>query len=438
MKKTILVGLMAAMMLFAFTACEGGSAASGYVTKVEATTTKDYVEFGNQDVDPADFTFTGITTSGDTVSISSNQFTLSDKEPVKTGENTYTIYFNWGSTGVEAAASVNVYPVEDMEVAAGTAQVTYYTLTSGTYADPEAQKDSDFNSIKPEGLVLTLTYDTDKTMEYVVDKDTTGVSYAFGKVADNVFTAETNATTVPATAGAYAIQVTVGEFKDTYDVTVETNRVKSTAIQIADNYDLYADGSKAVTLNADKVFVTKTMSNGQVLKAGDTDVKWATTRAGVDEATAQSSVAKLSFSKEPSTFEVFAKFVGGPCETTYTRSVMREVFTSEAVEISDYVVSAYGATLNLLADPDEPYDDSDNKITANDFSGITVTAKYNNGDTDDVEFGEPLADNLRYNIEPVSLSGDEIEGDSVTMTVRIYNGTTLADEVEVIATLVEA
>ena len=38
MAKKVFIGVLAALMLFAFVACDGGTAASGTITMVEATT----------------------------------------------------------------------------------------------------------------------------------------------------------------------------------------------------------------------------------------------------------------------------------------------------------------------------------------------------------------------------------------------------------------
>ena len=438
--KKVFIGVLAALMLFAFTACDNGSTTYGVITKIEASTSAEYVSYPGMKIDPADFTFTGYTSTGDAVTIPSDQFEVSAKDSgALVGEDTYAVAFDWGSTGMKATGSVKIYAIEKMEVAAGTAQVKYYTFTPSTngYAD-STQKDADFTAIKPEGVVITFTYDTDKTVAVTVNSDNAKYyEFAFGKVSNGTFNADgTDGSTVPTTAGAYAIQVSLGEFDDTYDVTVETNRVKATSIAVADNYALYATGTAAVTLDAAKVYVTTEMSNGQLLKAASADVKWATTADGVDAASATSVVSSLAFSKEPSTFEVFAKFVGGPCETGYTRSVMSKQFTSNAVEITGYEVSGYNATLKLPEDPEKPYNDTDNKVKSEDVNGIEVVAKYNNNTKATAQFGEPAVDTIHYNIATPSVAG-KVEKDSIVITVNIYNGTQLVQQTPVTVTLVK-
>ena len=60
MAKKVFIGVLAALMLFAFVACDGGTAASGTITMVEATTSKEYVA-GFETPVASDFTFTGYT-----------------------------------------------------------------------------------------------------------------------------------------------------------------------------------------------------------------------------------------------------------------------------------------------------------------------------------------------------------------------------------------
>ena len=436
--KKVFIGVLAALMLFAFTACDNGSTTYGVITKITATTSTEYVIFPGTEIDSTDFTFTGYTSTGDPVSLPADQFTL---DAVKPGaeENTYVVSFDWGSTGMTATGSVKAYDVEKMEVSAGSAQVKYYTLAKSTngYAD-STQEDADFTGVKPEGLVLTLTYDTDKTTTVTVDKKiAAALSFEFGEINATTGAFENGTTTVPSIPGAYVIQVSVPKttHSDTYDVTVEQNRVKSTKIAVAENYEIYTNGTTAPKLSADKVYVVKEMSNGQLLKADTSDVKWALRAEDVDTSLI-TTVATLTLSKEPSTFTVFAKFVGGPCETTYSRSVMQQSFTSNAIEVTGYDVVGYSAELVLPATEEDMYGEK-NPLDTKDFSGINVTAKYNDNSTKNVEFKTAVADQLSYSITLPSLEGKSVK-DSVVITVNIYNGLNPVLQVPVTATLVSA
>ena len=450
MKKSILIGVLAALMLFAFTACDSGASNIGYVTKVEATTTKEYVDFGTVVYDPADFTFTGITTTGEKVNLTSNQFTYAEGSTIDGDEeNTKVVTFNWGSTKVQAKAEVTVYPVEKIEVAAGTAPVLYYTVTSGTYydADPEdPQADTDYNAIDPVGLVLTLTYDTDKTMEVVVDKDTTGLTYQFGKIEAGEFKAESNATTVPATAGEYAIQVAYDSLKDTYDVTVEDNRVASTALVVDEDYVLYTNGTDIIVdgkatsadkLDGTKVFVTKAMTNGQVLKAADAEVAWGTVQATVSEAASGAAVDIVVDVNKGTTTTIYAKYVGKNVTTDYKRDVYEAKFTPITEAITGATIVADDVELVLgTYSSEKPV--VCGQSTGNNFQGVTVTPVANSGSTQSAAAfnNETVADTVTWNIGTPSIPEGKVAGDSIALTVTVYNGTTKIAEQTVIADLV--
>ena len=216
-----------------------------------------------------------------------------------------------------------MYVPESVEIAAGTAKATYYTYTTGDFADePKNQAADDFKAIDLDGLVITVAYDDEsKTKEITVDENTKLVlAGQFGTVADDKWTVSGDGS-LPATAGAYAIQVSLDVDGDgdqpavaigNYAVTVLPNRVESTALYVADDYTLYTDGKTTISLNADKIYVTKTMSNGQVLKAAANEVAWSETRASLESTmtnNAMTSAITVDVNVGATT-NVFAKYVG--------------------------------------------------------------------------------------------------------------------------------
>ena len=439
MKKTILVGLMAAMMLFAFTACEGGSASTGFVTMVEASTSVEYV-YGVDTPSASDFTFTGYTTTGSAVTIPSNQFTVADSEFDADAEE-YNVTFNWASTEMTATGTAVAYMPEDAEVAAGTAQVQYYTVAEGTNA---IENDTtDYAAVNANGATVTVTYDGTKTKTVTISDSTKiagkALNFKFGTVdAAGDFTVAGDGK-VPANAGAYAIGIFVGDEADqpigTYDVVVNANRVKSTSLFVDPEYNLYTDGVKSITLDSSKIYVTKTMSNGQVLKAGANEVAWNEVRAALDDTmTSNSLTTAITIDvNKGATTNVFAKFVGGNVETAYTRNIMETSFTPISEEVTGVEISAYDVTLKFKAYSDEA------PVVENDITGIDVSTKYNNPakEDGDVGFASTQTANSGYtwNIGIPSI-GTKVKGDSITVTVTVYNGTTVVDSKNVTAELV--
>ena len=462
MAKKVFIGVLAALMLFAFVACDGGTAASGTITMVEATTSKVYVAELDE-VKAEDFTFTGYTITGEPVNIPANQFKATAGTPV---DNEAEVTFVWGSTNIPVKpATVTVYSVDKWEVAAGEAKPQYFTVTSGTYVNPESstdndpatQKDADFNGISLEGVVLTAYYnDETETREVVVDKDlikNLTLTAQFGKGNGNDFEAETSPTTVPATAGAYTIQVLKdGVALGTYPVAVDVNRVVDAEIVAIDDFALYTDGEKVYDENGSeitnlsaKIFVAKTMNNGQVLKAADGEVAWAENAgflSSVNTATANVSttyaLSKIALKASGST-NVFAKYVGKDAAQEYVRGIMSDAYTpadEEAVaeiNIADYVVSvvlpseSYSATNPI----------TEAAITANIKNSISI--KYTSGRTEasGVTWSTtPVQSTYTYYVDNPTTTG-KVAGDYIDLTFHVVgpDGTSLATKT-VTATLV--
>ena len=463
MAKKVFIGVLAALMLFAFVACDGGTAASGTITMVEATTSKVYVAELDE-VKAEDFTFTGYTITGEPVNIPSNQFKATAGSPV---DNEAVVTFDWAETGIPVKpATVTMYSVDKWEVAAGEAKPQYFTVTRGTYVNPESttdtdpatQKDEDFSGISLEGVVLTAYYnDATETKEVVVDKDlitSLKLTAQFGKGSGSSFDAEdSNPTKVPATAGAYTIQVLKNNVAlGTYPVAVDVNRVVDAEIVAIDDFALYTDGEKVYDENGSeitnlsaKIFVAKTMNNGQVLKAADGEVAWAENAgflSSVNTATANVSttyaLSKIALKASGST-NVFAKYVGKDAAQEYVRGIMSDAYIpadEEAVaeiNIADYVVSvvlpseSYSATNPI----------TEAAITANIKNSISI--KYTSGRTEasGVTWSTtPVQSTYTYYVDNPTTTG-KVAGDYIDLTFHVVgpDGTSLATKT-VTATLV--
>ena len=250
-----------------------------------------------------------------------------------------------------------------------------------------------------------------------------------------------SATTVPATAGEYAIEVALDTLTDTYDVTVEDNRVASTALVVDEDYVLYTTGkgiifgataASAYDLDADYVFVTQTMTNGQVLKADGDSVAWGTVQATVSEATSGGAMDIAVDVNEGTTTTIYAKYVGNNVTTDYKREVYTHSFTPITNEVTGATITATAVTLKL-----DTYS-ADNKVEATDVTGIKVAAVTNSGfDAPATSFNnETEASAITWNIGTPSIAADKKVGDSVSLTVHVYNGTTEIATKTVVADLV--
>ena len=441
--KKVFIGVLAALMLFAFTACDNGTS-SDYVEKtivmIEASTTSEYLV--GETPNPADFTFTGYTATGSAVTLPSNQFVFDGYDEGglnPDADNNANVYFNWAETKMGAKGSAKFYAAEDVSVSVGSAKDEYFTVTAGTAID--SLKNVDFSAIDPEGLVITVKYDGTKTKDFTIADEKTkllgqALTYQFGTVdADGDFTAETSEPTkVPTTAGAYAIQVSAsGTEIGTYPVVVETNKVEKTELHVADNYVVFTDGSSADALDPEKVYVTKEMSNGQILIVEDnSDIFWTDDEADFATATSSSAngVDDVTIKAEAGTVTtVYAKYVGLNCSDSYSRKTMSEKFTATADKVTGVTVEAYGATIAQKA-----YDNKDTKVSATDVTGIKVTEKHLNPANDTtLSIVDTVAETgYCVLVEADNLTADGImPGDSVEITIKVYNNKAVVNTVKV-------
>ena len=94
MTRKVFTGVLAALMLFAFVACDN-SGTPATVSYVEATT--DVVYIAGETPNPADWTFTGYSVDGaSSVKIPSNQFTFNVSESgTPAGNDQYVVAFDF-------------------------------------------------------------------------------------------------------------------------------------------------------------------------------------------------------------------------------------------------------------------------------------------------------------------------------------------------------
>ena len=92
--KKVFIGVLAALMLFAFVACDnsGSNANPAYITYVEATLNSGVVYVEGEKVDSADFTFKGYDVLGNEIAtIPSERFTADT--PLVAGKNDVKFLF---------------------------------------------------------------------------------------------------------------------------------------------------------------------------------------------------------------------------------------------------------------------------------------------------------------------------------------------------------
>lgn len=145
MKKSILIGALAALMLFAFVACDGSGSASALEENIItglAVTSDVPTVFKGETIEEDDLTVVATTVAGTTRTLSSDEFTftpnysmtsedetLEDKEDksVIVGYVTYDGYSYTDTSGIRAEVKANVYTLDKIAVTAPSTPQTYYT-----------------------------------------------------------------------------------------------------------------------------------------------------------------------------------------------------------------------------------------------------------------------------------------------------------------------
>ena len=122
MIKKVFIGVLSALMLFAFVACDNSP--SGMVYSIEATQTGVFVE--GEEPTAAGFSFTGYTNLGETVSVDASQIVLTQYQ----NSDTYAISYRGAMVGY---VTVDFEPITNLKVDASEATAVYYAvLTAGT------------------------------------------------------------------------------------------------------------------------------------------------------------------------------------------------------------------------------------------------------------------------------------------------------------------
>ena len=283
-RKGILIGVFAALMLFAFTACDNSpSGLNSTISYIEATSNED--QLVGEKVDPADYTFTGYTVKGNAVTtIPSNQFSAATTNYSATTDE---VEFSWTYSGLSVTAPVEVFRVEKLAVNAENAEkTTYYTVT----ADGGTLPTSYFEEINKTGVVVTATYDGDKTKDV-----TASATFNIGKGKDSAFSSNEGWKTSAGTD--YVVGVSLDGKTATYPITVLANAVKSISVEVKDGINFYyATASTDVNVAdyAKFVDVLAEMTNGQVVSLIDNS----TMNDSLALVIAEASETKPDFSKD--------------------------------------------------------------------------------------------------------------------------------------------
>ena len=264
MKKSILIGVLAALMLFAFTACDN-SASNGIIYRVEAVQNDVFVE--GETPDPAGFTFTGYTAMGDAVKVDA-----ADVKLVENG-NKYQIFYQGDNLGY---VTVDFEKVTKLTVDASADEAVYYATVTGTSAEKDVTLPTE-RKIDTTGIVVKAEYDGGSK---VLDNDDLTFALATGEVWTSA-------------KDDVVVDVKLGTADATYKIDIEENLIKSVAMATTEGYEVYSDRTTAIdsvqknqlqyavagklfTDDAYGLYMVATYEGGEVVYVAATDVEFNT------------------------------------------------------------------------------------------------------------------------------------------------------------------
>ena len=264
MKRSILVGVLAALMLLAFTACDNSSSSAlGLVAQVTAVQNKAYVA-GETPV-AADFTFTGYTTYGDVVALDSADVTLEDKV-LTVGDNKVAVTYQGGDAGT---IIVEAEEVTGLTVDASASEAVYYATLTGATSAEEGVAIPTAREFDTTGIVVTAKYDGG---EKVVSND----DLVFALASAEKWNTAKDDVVVEVKLPGYTTAAT-------YKIDVKENLIESIDMAKTEDYvifsDVSANGKNALAYAANLfgdpekagVYMTATYQGGEVVYLAETD-----------------------------------------------------------------------------------------------------------------------------------------------------------------------
>ena len=234
--KKVFIGFLAALMLFAFTACENRGSNLSMIYSVNATA-GDTVYLPGETVDPTEFEYEIVYTDGSVGNATATDFqwinTVVENSSNTDGTYTVTGYYkgnaNWTVTPKVNVGTVTEISVNDDNLA-----------DTPLYATSTAEDKYRDDTIDPSGLVITVKYtfkNEEGTKEISVDNKF--VDYSIVAEA----WAEAEATEVTVVYPYYSASST--QPSGTYKVTLLENLVSSVELKATDGYKVYRNGKNA-------------------------------------------------------------------------------------------------------------------------------------------------------------------------------------------------
>ena len=325
MKKSILIGVLAALMLFAFTACDN-TATTGFdqaVISITAEGTPEY--FVGDEVSVSDYTVTATRFNGETFTVDPADLKLDAKalalvpstgksgDTVAAGTITYTGY-TYPNVTPKAEVEAVAYVLESI-VVEGPENVAYYGVPTITAANAEA--DETKGQFKVSDYTVT-GYAKDEAYSRVLSYD------------DGDYTIKLGTATESNTK--YPVEFTAGSIKNDADdnaiaITVLPDYVTDFTVALKKDAKVYIGETVASKTAATFVDVTATYMSGAV-KTTDADTPSLT--AGTDFTAAVDAKGLANF--ESTAVDITVSMVVGNSSTEATKKSVSITPSANAIK----------------------------------------------------------------------------------------------------------
>ena len=370
MKKSISAILVAALMLFAFTACEQQMPTYKVPTGLTISTTKtDYIV--GEVLDPS--TFSGVVrySDGSSDNLTGSELSFAGLTAITEGENTITVNYG-GVTGKEAtvvSATATVYGYKITDVVLGNLPTTVAQATSAGDAN---------QPLSADGVTVTVTYNGQT-------KELAAGSYALTLSANTTAVTKENEDGVNISANldvlngdslASNVKMTTGKIvvtayvDDDPDKVFDASKIQSIAVGYLDEDDEFVTtGVKVYYGDSTNVFAveaTDENNNKQVLTSGYT---------------IQVKNGNLETTSET---EVVAILTADP---TIKSTALKVTPSNYVVAISAAMIEDQTIDNNTATDPTASGIGSKYKVTATMAADITTGVKTKDLTAADIDFG---------------------------------------------------
>ena len=341
MKKRVFIGVLAALMLFAFVACDNSVDPSQSGVAVKLYSEDCPVYFVGQEINLSDWTVNGINAYGNVVSVDTSDLVLAGDKKVAEDQTEVKVETAWGASGT---LSIKTIKVDSISVDATNApEVTYYATS-----DKDYQK-----AIDSTGVVVKATYtDTDGVKHTDETIDNSLVSFT---LADWATPSETAAVTVAFGGASDA---------NTFKVKLSKNLVESIEISAAEYEPIVPNAAKTVALDTAKFKVYGNYINGEKLVlTPNTDVQYSLDSTNTNDKKTYVNSSSIAFT-EAKNYTVYVKYVGDDRAENINKYAFANV-TAKADSLVDISVAFNNFTVAADFDysTEEKYADIDSKIT---------------------------------------------------------------------------